>query len=124
MRVYKVVRKIDTKYYSLLAHRNCVEYKVEEWVEPKIKNSALMAYSTLSCATKDVAGREDELTVLECEAIQFNGSRPRDRLHAWYLDIGNAVERFWNESAFRWDWLAEWPTNTAFCSAIKPLRIL
>lgn len=124
MRVYKVVRKIDGKYYSLLAHSNCVEYKVEEWTYPKIKNSALMAYYTLSCAAKDVAGRENELSVLECEATEISGRRPRSRLHVWFLDSPNAVERLWNESYFEWSWLAEWPTNTAFCSAIKPLIVL
>lgn len=147
MIAYKIVYTCDYKYFSLIAsgkyynlnrakhtvpdadHPFIVEYKLDEWTTPKVKNTPLLAFSSEYFARNffefNCNGAYERL--LKCEYKLFP-KKP------WFAcpagDVLVNVEHaksFWeNGDAYHdYDYPGyHWPVDTIFCSAIKPLRIL
>lgn len=134
--VYKVCYVHEGRYYSLNAGSIepvlfnqmptekspfIIEYKVGEWAEPKVPGSALLAFAFSSIAKN----HHNTMTcLLECEYKPFpHWPKSRLPIDEVLTDV-QFTKDFWEMRKWGPQYGPSWPDGTAFCSAIKPLRIL
>jgi hypothetical protein len=118
---YKVVTKIDGKLFSLHTTRiknniTAVEYKLNEFTYPKIKNSLLMAYTVPT-----VFEKYQHFELYLCE-VEVSKEQPEHILAPVFIEC--FAEKFWKN--FTNNYLTfhqrETPPYTIFCNSIKLLK--
>lgn len=121
--MYKVVRKMDDKYYETSINNtvSIIEYKVNEWVSPLVSHTRLFVFNTLENAKVFLDKyffNYKEYYIFECEVknpipyreLCNHSFRPIER---W--DVFNSfIKR--KKRAYYPDFC---PTGTVFASAVK-----
>lgn len=117
--VYKVVRKVYDRYYSVYGDEfpeYCIEYKLNQWAIPKI-GKIFVYHGTEWPEYNESSNR----TVLLCRAytLEFHAN-----VQVLKLDYTSEyIDNFWTDFNIPEDSLNSIP-NIFLCNAIKPLKEL
>lgn len=98
-----------------------VLYKIDQWVYPNIKNSDLMVFETLECATNFAKGGGDK--IYECEVKNPRKKGIININNFDWIDIFKALKLKKQKKKFLH--LSEYscaPSGTIFCSAVKLVK--
>jgi len=127
---YKVVRVFRDRKKTLGIYSCCaanefntnnediVEYKISEWVKPKIENSRLFVFGTLADAKrfKNSCFLDDVIEIFECEVRN-------PRKVAKICTCPNHDWQFWvNRSLLPKDMIGKAPLGSIVCSEVKLIK--
>lgn len=126
---YKAVAFIKGKYLSLCYEHSeyYIEYKINEFVKPKLVNSKLCVFSSFDGAVSQLCYN---VKIFKCKVK--NPSRPKKNYRD-YLSNSD-FEKYWNDSrepkprqefgAYDKFCLPEWPVGTIHCDEVMLLKEL
>lgn len=125
---YKVVRKIDGKFYSsntALGHGR-LQYKINEKTRPIIKNSKIFVFCKLGDAIEfinDIMTRINaDFEILKC-SCEYSSNRRKIRRLSSSSGVCAKIE-FWNEAQILDKIYYDLTFGTSFANWIKPIKIM
>lgn len=116
MYCYKVVKTVDDKYYSCNDTEYSIEYKLGEFVQPKLVGSKLFVFECIEDAKRFACG--SRVFLAECTNPQRFNLRARNHLR---FDV------FWgcitaNGALLSYEDLGMSPEGTYVCDSVKLIK--
>lgn len=118
MTYYKVVMKMDSKYYSAIADRHSVrvEYKINKFVFPQIPNSKLFVFNNLEAASTFL-GRERHFDIFSFHIFKCEVKNPIEAKEIGGFLLPEQIEEFWKNQNSQHSVPAI--PHTYICDAVK-----